>query len=82
MLDINNKLKGKNIINYQEKKIDINYKKWDNLSPVIVGFGPSGIFSALYLARCGANPIIIERGSCVEKRVEDVLKYEKEKVCL
>ena len=80
MIDTNTKLKGKNISIYQEKKIDINYKKWDNLSPVIVGFGPSGIFSALYLARCGAKPVIIERGSMVEKRVEDVRKYEKEKV--
>lgn len=31
-------------------------------SPIVCGFGPSGIFSALMLAENGYNPIIIERG--------------------
>ena len=35
---------------------------------VIVGFGPAGMFSALYLARQGFNPIIIERGKTVDER--------------
>ena len=30
--------------------------------PVIVGFGPAGMFAALILARAGAKPIVIERG--------------------
>lgn len=80
MIDTNTKIKGKNISIYQEKKIDINYNKWNSLSPVIVGFGPSGIFSALYLARCGAKPIIIERGSRVEKRIEDINLYQEKKI--
>lgn len=30
--------------------------------PVIVGFGPAGMFAALYLAKAGARPIVLERG--------------------
>lgn len=36
--------------------------------PVIVGFGPAGMFAALYLARSGARPIILERGCDVVTR--------------
>ena len=30
--------------------------------PVVVGFGPAGMFAALVLAKAGARPIVIERG--------------------
>ena len=40
--------------------------------PVIVGAGPAGLFAALILATAGASPIVVERGSCVEKRMQDV----------
>ena len=40
--------------------------------PLIVGFGPSGIFAALLLARRGYNPIVLERGFDVEKRSKNV----------
>ncbi|MEG2214768.1 MAG: hypothetical protein RRY09_04040 [Oscillospiraceae bacterium] len=33
-----------------------------SLRPVIVGFGPAGMFAALVLARAGARPIVLERG--------------------
>ena len=37
-------------------------------SPVVVGFGPAGMFAALILAECGLNPIVFERGGRVEER--------------
>ncbi len=46
-------------------------------NPVIVGFGPAGMFAGLYLARAGARPIIIERGKRVEERAEDVEKMRR-----
>lgn len=38
--------------------------------PVIIGFGPSGIFSALLLARRGYRPIVLERGLDVDERTK------------
>jgi hypothetical protein len=40
--------------------------------PVVVGFGPAGMFAALTLARAGFKPIIIERGKSVEERAKSV----------
>lgn len=43
--------------------------------PVIIGAGPAGLFCGYYLALRGFRPIILERGSNVEKRREDIEKY-------
>lgn len=45
--------------------------------PVIVGFGPAGMMAALYLARNGVPPIILERGTSVERRITDVESYSQ-----
>jgi uncharacterized FAD-dependent dehydrogenase len=39
--------------------------------PVVVGFGPCGIFAALLLAQMGFRPIVIERGKTVRERTKD-----------
>ncbi len=39
--------------------------------PVVVGFGPSGIFAALLLSRRGYSPIVLERGYDVAKRTKE-----------
>ena len=39
--------------------------------PVVVGFGPAGIFSALILAQAGFKPIVLERGKEVRERTKD-----------
>ena len=39
--------------------------------PIVVGFGPCGILSALLLAQMGLRPIVLERGSNVRRRTKD-----------
>nr|MBP6407021.1 FAD-binding protein [Ramlibacter sp.] len=41
------------------------------LRPVVVGFGPCGIFAALALAQMGFRPIVLERGKPVRERTKD-----------
>ncbi len=41
------------------------------LRPVVVGFGPCGIFCALVLAQMGFRPIVLERGKPVRERTRD-----------
>ena len=56
---------------------DIAYKPVgqapDNLEerPLVVGFGPCGIFAALILAQAGLRPIVLERGKEVRQRTKD-----------
>lgn len=47
--------------------------------PIVVGFGPAGMFCALGLARAGLKPIVIERGADVDTRVEAVSRFYKTK---
>ena len=41
------------------------------MRPVVVGFGPCGIFAALALAQMGLRPIVLERGKPVRERTKD-----------
>lgn len=52
---------------YDKKHIDTN--------PVVVGFGPAGMFCALALARMGLRPIVIEQGKKVEDRQKDIQDF-------
>ena len=68
-------LKHKDVSPYTPPE-PMRYPKWDHpLQPVIAGFGPSGIFAALYLARCGARPIVLERGSRMDERKRKVEEF-------
>lgn len=41
------------------------------LRPVVIGFGPCGLFAALILAQMGYKPIVLERGKAVRERTKD-----------
>ena len=45
--------------------------KGDFLRPLIIGFGPCGLFVALILAQMGFRPIVLERGKAVRERTKD-----------
>ena len=50
------------------------------LRPVVVGFGPCGIFAALLLAQMGFKPIVLERGKKVRERTKDTWGLWRKKV--
>ena len=54
-------------------------KRSSQLRPVIVGFGPAGMFAGLTLARSGLKPLILERGADVDTRTNDVKLFWNEK---
>lgn len=47
-------------------------KRNSQFRPVVVGFGPAGMFAGLILAQAGLRPIILERGKDVDSRTRDV----------
>ncbi len=47
---------------------------------VVIGAGPAGLFSCYYLAKAGLKPLLIERGSDVDRRKADVEKFWRDGV--
>ena len=71
--------KSPNILNVQEKIYQFPEPEAEAKHlpdrPVIIGFGPAGLFCGLMLARAGFRPVILERGADVDTRTEDVRRF-------
>jgi uncharacterized protein len=54
----------------------------DNLQerPLVIGFGPCGLFAALLLAQMGFKPIVLERGREVRQRTQDTWALWRKKI--
>lgn len=73
-----NKLAAKGIVSVKEAHLNIDFGASPLLKrPLVVGFGPCGMFCALILAMNGYKPIVIERGSDIDKRSQDVDIFNK-----
>ncbi|MBQ9744667.1 MAG: hypothetical protein IJW19_06030 [Clostridia bacterium] len=65
--------KGIKILSSDE--LSIKEKAAPTVPPLVVGFGPAGMFCALILARAGYKPTVIDRGSDMDTRVSDVKRF-------
>jgi len=50
--------------------------------PIVIGFGPGGLFAALLLAQMGFKPIVLERGRDVRQRTQDTWGLWRKKVLM
>jgi uncharacterized protein len=48
--------------------------------PIVIGFGPGGLFAALLLAQMGFKPIVLERGRDVRQRTQDTWALWRKKI--
>jgi len=48
--------------------------------PIVIGFGPGGLFAALLLAQMGFKPIVLERGRDVRRRTQDTWGLWRKKI--
>lgn len=67
-------LRIKNVSKYL--KPDTSVKKVNtDIKPIIIGYGPSGIFAAIRLFEAGIKPIIFEKGKRIDERKKDVEEF-------
>ncbi len=73
---ITERCKGRNVVRREIRAQEVpKLIKAPEIRPIIVGFGPAGMFAGLYLARAGACPIILERGAAIDERAKAVESY-------
>ena len=56
---------------YKPPRMTVN----TDIRPVVVGFGPAGMFAALVLAMAGLQPLVLERGKDAASRHADVQRF-------
>ena len=61
----------------QTLRLDKRFAESARPRPVIVGTGPGGIFSALWLLRHGFHPLILEQGPSMSRRLIDMARFMK-----
>lgn len=77
LVDIDNEdkyLKIKDVSKYIEEDLEVKYLE-RNKTCIVVGYGPSGIFSAYRLTLAGYKVIVIEKGKRIKERVKDVENF-------
>jgi hypothetical protein len=63
------------VYSFPKSELAKSPKLSNNMRPVVVGFGPAGIFCALKLAEAGLEPVVFERGQSVDERTLSVEKF-------
>ena len=77
-LDNENKyLKYKHVSKYNIVKNEL-IKIDSNIRPIIIGYGPSGLFATYRLFEAGLKPIVFDLGSRIQKREKDVELFFKQ----
>ncbi len=69
-----------NLPHYTETPAPDRKSKSSGQRPIIIGFGPAGMFAALELLAYGLKPLIFERGKKIEERSIDVQRFIHERV--
>lgn len=72
-----NKVKNLTEIQVNHNGVEENRINFQAKRPIVVGFGPAGMFAGLALAKAGLRPIILEQGKCVQERQKDVDEFWK-----
>ncbi len=68
-------LPNKAFLTEKYKYVLPDLKRKSKYRPVVVGFGPAGMFAALTLAKAGLKPLVIERGGDVDERTKSVNSF-------